>query len=59
MATIRHKGAVSRRMDTSEICRALGQNADITGPLTAHMLAEGILLVKDNLDPFLKVCVVK
>jgi ATP-dependent helicase Lhr and Lhr-like helicase len=43
MATIRQEGAVSRRMNTSAICRALGESGETVEALMAHMLAEGIL----------------
>ena len=43
MAIIRQEGAVSRRMDSSTICRALGESGETVEALMAHMLAEGIL----------------
>ena len=43
MATIRQKGAVSKRMDDTAIRRALGAEEATIGNLMAHMLTEGIL----------------
>jgi ATP-dependent Lhr-like helicase len=43
MAIIRQEGAVSRRMNTSTICRGLGESVETAEVLMAHMLDEGIL----------------
>jgi ATP-dependent Lhr-like helicase len=43
MATIRQEGAVSRRMNSSTICRALHESGETVEALMAHMLEEGIL----------------
>jgi ATP-dependent Lhr-like helicase len=43
MAIIRQEGAVSRRMNTSTICRALAESIETAEVLMAHMLDVGIL----------------